>query len=221
MSLNENLWYVGAQFMTSIQTGDQLAARRQLDVILAVLAQETAGHFSHFKLRALQHLTNANRAAFAAGASTDLLAEHSQWIIAHVAHVRSKQRLIALVREAIEKTISLVPRRNAYHDRVVSEAVEYIKNHYNEDITRDELASRLGRSSAHFSRLFSRTTGYSYKDFLLQCRLEKAKELLRQSHLQIAEIACAVGYQDAFQFSKLFHSRVGVSPRRYRESRMR
>jgi AraC-like DNA-binding protein len=220
MSLTNNLWYLGAQFMASIQARDNKSAQRQLKIIRGLIAQETQGRFSYYKLRMLQILTNANRAAFSAGASTDLLTEHSRRIVAEIDRAHTEQRLAELTRKAVEKAISLVPENNAYKDRVIQEAISYINNHYSKPITRAELATRLKCSAAHFSRLFSRTTGYSYKEFLLQCRLEKAKDLLKRSHLHVAEIAYVVGFQDPSHFSKVFRKRVGISPRQYRESRI-
>lgn len=66
--LINNLWYLGAQFMASIQAGDNPSAQRQLRTLCRLIAQETEGRFSYYKLRSLQVLTNANRAAFTAGA---------------------------------------------------------------------------------------------------------------------------------------------------------
>jgi AraC-like DNA-binding protein len=218
MALTKNLWYLGAQFMAGIQAREQATVLRQLKEILRLVEAETRGRFSHYKLRTLQILTNANRAAFNAGASTDQLAEHSRHIVAAIDAVDSPARLEALARAAVEKTVSLVPKGDAYADRTVTEAIAYIRDHYAEPLTRGQLAALLRCSPAHFSRLFSRTTGYSFKDFLLQCRLEKGKELLRSSRLNVAEIAAAVGYEDPFQFSKVFRKRVGISPRQYRES---
>src|SRR5262245_9070631 len=158
MSLTSNLWYLGAQFMASVQARDGKSARRQLRRMLAIIARETEGRFSHYKLRALQILTNANRAAFSAGASTDALAEHSQWIVSSIDEVATEPKLVTLVLAAVQKTIALVPARDAYHDRLVQEAIVYMNSHFAENITRDDLAARLRQSPAHFSRLFSRAT---------------------------------------------------------------
>ena len=219
MSLTDNLWYLGAQFMASIQARDNESSQRQLRIIRSLIAKETQGHFSHYKLRMLQILTNANRAAFSAGASTDLLTEHSRRIVIEIDRAQTKRRLADLTGKAVEKTISLITERNAYKDRVIQEAITYIENHYNKPITREDLATRLRCSVAHFSRLFSKTTGYSYREFLLLFRLEKAKEMLERSHLKVAEIAYGAGFQDPSYFSKAFRKQVGVGPRQYRATR--
>lgn len=219
MPLSNNLWYLGAQFMTSIQARDQIAARRQLKTILRLIARESRDRFSYYKLRTLQVLTNANRAAFNAGASPERLAAHSLRIIEQIDRVSSPAELEQLAHAALTQTIAMVSAGNAYQERIVQEAIHFIRDHFAEAISRNQLAARLQCSPAHFSRVFSRTTGYAYKDFLLQCRMEKAKELLCHSHLQVAEIAALVGYDDPFQFSKIFRKRIGVSPRQFRESR--
>jgi len=220
MSLNNNLWYLGAQFMAGIQARDRRSAQEHFETIQGLIAAETNGRFSYFKLRILQVLTNGNRAAFNAGASTDLLAEHSRRIVAKIDRLHSRDRLLEFSRMAVERTIDLVPGANAYQDRIVQEAIAYIEARFNQPISRDELAAHLECSATHFSRVFSKTTGYTYKEFLLQCRLERAKQLLQSSYLRVAEIANACGFPDPFHFSKAFRRRLGVSPRKYRESRI-
>lgn len=216
----DNIWYLGTQFMACVQARDRRSAHRQLRIILNLISQQSGHHFSLLKLRTLQVLTNANRAAFNSGAAPVALGSHSMRMIGHIDRATSKTQLLLIARIATDKTISLVPSSSAYRERIMQEAIAYIRAHFAEHITREQLASILKCSPTHFSRLFSRTTGYTYKDYLLQCRLQKAKELLRRSHLQVAEIAEAVGYIDPFQFSKIFRKRVGVSPRQYRDTRL-
>ncbi len=216
----DDLWYLGTQFMACVQARDRRSAQRQLRIILSLISQQSGHHFSLFKLRTLQVLTNANRAAFNSGAAPVALASHSIRMIGHIDRATSKTELLLIARIATDKTISLVPSSSAYRERIMQEAIAYIRAHFAEHITRDQLASILKCSPTHFSRLFSKTTGCTYKDYLLQCKLEKAKELLRQSHLQVAEVARAIGYTDPFQFSKIFRKRVGVSPRQYRDTRL-
>lgn len=219
MTLSNNLWYLGAQFMTGIQARDRGHAHELLRRMLRLIERECGGRFSHFKLRTLQVLTNANRAAFGAGASTDRLAAHSQHLIEQIDGVHNNADLEHIALAVLDGTIDLIPDGSAYRERVVQDAIAYIRGHFAENLSRDEIAARFQCSPGHFSRVFAKTTGYAFKDFVLQCRMEKAKELLSHSHLQIAEIAPAVGYEDPFQFSKIFRKRTGVCPRQFRGSR--
>ncbi len=82
-----------------------------------------------------------------------------------------------------------------------------------------ELARKWGWSAAHFSRLFRETTGESPQAFIIKTRLQRARQLLRESSLTISEIAAMLGYPDVFFFSRQFKARTGQSPTEFRGGR--
>ena len=84
-----------------------------------------------------------------------------------------------------------------------------------------EVADRLGVSSEHLTRLFSKTVGISPGRFLRQQKLKYAKELLKQPDLTVALAAQLSGFSDANYFSRVFQKEVGVLPSLYRESHQR
>jgi AraC-like DNA-binding protein len=73
-------------------------------------------------------------------------------------------------------------------------------------------------SESHFGRLFRDETGVAPMKFLRDLRIARACELLRRTHLHVAEIAYDVGYSDPAYFSRLFHRQTGTSPRAYRQA---
>ncbi len=81
-----------------------------------------------------------------------------------------------------------------------------------------DLAGRMHCSVDHFIRLFRRLKGITPAEFVIQCRLDAAREHLLFTKLSIAEIADSLGYRDQFFFSRQFKQRVGVSPSGYRRS---
>lgn len=83
------------------------------------------------------------------------------------------------------------------------------------------LAEAAGMTPQHLGRLFREYTGRSPKEYLLDARLEAARAYLRGSSLTIKRIASELGFHDEFHFSRMFHSRVGVSPTMYRGDRLR
>jgi AraC-like DNA-binding protein len=80
----------------------------------------------------------------------------------------------------------------------------------------DSEAKRVHITRNHFNRLFKEHSGTSPQNFLIQCRLAKAAELLLKSSKNIYDIASEVGIENEFYFSRLFKSRYHVSPREYR-----
>ncbi len=85
-------------------------------------------------------------------------------------------------------------------------------------MTLEQLAEHVGLSKSYLSSYFKKVTGESFIDYMLQLRVEKAKELFRQTNLKIYEVAEAVGFQDPKYFTKSFKRITGVSPNQYKEA---
>lgn len=99
----------------------------------------------------------------------------------------------------------------------VEKIKRYIEYRYVEDVKVSELAEHCGLNRSYMTKCFTEDTGVSPKEYLMQYRMKKAKELLKDSELPISNVAYAVGYSDPLAFSKMFKKREGVSPIRYRE----
>lgn len=92
----------------------------------------------------------------------------------------------------------------------------YIAEHCHEDITLETISRRFGLSPYYFSKVFKEQTGVNYIDFLTECRVEKAKAMMRDPNLSLKEIAIEVGYRDPNYFSRVFRKTCGLSPTDYR-----
>lgn len=98
----------------------------------------------------------------------------------------------------------------------VDMAIRYIKNHYNEDLNLAVVANIVSLNYYYFSHIFKKTTGMSFMDFLLKTRIDKAKELLRNTEDKVIDIAYKVGFQDPKRFAKCFKKITGITPSQYR-----
>jgi two-component system response regulator YesN len=100
---------------------------------------------------------------------------------------------------------------------IVKSAKDYTRKHYTEvGFTLQDVAEFIGLSKNHFSSIFHKTTGQKFWDYVTQLRIEKAKELLKQSNWSNYEICSAIGYASEFYFSKIFKKVVGMSAQQYR-----
>ena len=102
---------------------------------------------------------------------------------------------------------------------VIREITEYIHNNYNQKLMINTLAQRFFLNSSYLSNLFKVETGKSFTHYLVECRLNKAVELLENTDLSLYEISSKVGYDDYFHFSKLFKKYMNTSPANYRKSK--
>ncbi|TAF48257.1 MAG: AraC family transcriptional regulator [Oscillatoriales cyanobacterium] len=96
--------------------------------------------------------------------------------------------------------------------------INYINDHLNRDLHIAELANLVQMSPYYFSRLFKQSTGVTPHQYVTQCRIEKAKQLLKKPDLSITYISEQVGFHDQSHFSKTFCKIVGVTPKKYRDS---
>lgn len=94
--------------------------------------------------------------------------------------------------------------------------LDYIQANLAGDLHLEELARVADLSTFHFAKLFKRSTGYSPHQFVLQRRLERAKELLRNSHISLSEVSLRAGFADQSHLSNVFRRFVGVTPSRFR-----
>lgn len=106
-------------------------------------------------------------------------------------------------------------RKNVY-DSVVNDAAEFIKAHYGEAITVDDIIGELHISKYHFIRLFSRVMGVTPYSYLTAYRINMAKILLRTTDKPVSEIAEQCGFSDTSNFINHFKKRAGQRPARYR-----
>jgi AraC family transcriptional regulator len=95
-------------------------------------------------------------------------------------------------------------------------AIETIHDHVDTDISLAELAEVTGFSPSHFEVLFKRSTGLTPHQYLVHCRVERAKELLRCEHLSLAQVAARTGFCDQSHLTRHFKRIVGVTPSAYR-----
>ncbi len=110
-------------------------------------------------------------------------------------------------------------RQGGKYHAMILKAKDYIDRHYmDEDISLYAVASYVNFSPNHFSMVFSQETGGNFIEYLTKVRIEKAKELLKNSNLKSAEIAYEVGFSDPHYFSFIFKKNTGISPREFRTS---
>jgi two-component system response regulator YesN len=94
---------------------------------------------------------------------------------------------------------------------------DYIESHYNDpNLSLNEVAARASLSPSHFSAVFSQEAHQTFKEYLTEVRINRAKELLRMTRLRSADIAYQVGYNDPHYFSSVFKRNTGLSPIEFR-----
>ncbi|MGL4621281.1 MAG: helix-turn-helix domain-containing protein, partial [Chroococcidiopsis sp.] len=95
----------------------------------------------------------------------------------------------------------------------LQQAIAYIQEYLDQDLSLDEIAGEVNLSTYHFARLFKQSTNLAPHQYQIRCRVERAKGLLQAGEMTIADIAIQVGFYDQSHLSRHFKRIVGVSPK--------
>lgn len=108
-------------------------------------------------------------------------------------------------------------RQHVYKD-IVEQALSFTKEHYADpDLSIQKVCGHLHISSGYFCGIFKKEVQLTFLQYLMQIRMEAAKELLRSTEMKSFEIAGQVGFAEPNYFSFCFKKHVGVSPKEYRK----
>ena len=101
--------------------------------------------------------------------------------------------------------------------RPIRIARQFITQHFSEPITLEDVCTATGFSMSYFSKLFKKETGEGFSKYLVRVRIDKAKELLRDTDTPVAEICGLVGYSDIKHFTGTFKKMTNLNPGQYRK----
>lgn len=110
----------------------------------------------------------------------------------------------------------IVVRQEHPEPPMVTRAKEYIQDRQSEDLSLTEVARAVNASTFYFCKIFKKTTGINFTDYVSRVRIERAKNLCLNPNLRISEIAFEVGFQSLTHFNRVFKKITGMSPSNYR-----
>lgn len=152
------------------------------------------------------------------GGDIDQVVPELESIETTLASIKSVEQLREQVYRIILSTLAFRDRHTSSHYMgTVQQAKSYIEHHFMEsELSLNEVAAQVNLSPSHFSVVFSKEACQTFKEYLTEIRIKKAKELLRTTALRSADIAYQVGYSDPHYFSHVFRKVTGLSPNEFR-----
>ncbi len=133
--------------------------------------------------------------------------------------VVSLEGLEAYMTDFLEMAVALRDRKkNTQGKKILKKALQYIEENYNQEtLSLNAVAAVIEVSPNYFSAMFSQEMKMTFIEYVTEKRMEKAKQLLRDTELHSSEIAVAVGYKDPHYFSFVFKKTQGCTPREYHQ----
>lgn len=116
----------------------------------------------------------------------------------------------------VVRDLDVLCQRSQKEPELIDRVKSYLDLHYQKDIKLKSVAKEFGFNTIYFGQWFLKATGMKYNDYILVLRIEKAKELLRYTGMQIKEIAGEIGFSNPDYFVLKFKDQEGMSPIQYR-----
>lgn len=121
--------------------------------------------------------------------------------------------VIDIIRNSVHPTSSSKKKKD-----IVQRAISYIRYHYREPITLEDISKMYYVTPEHFCRYFKNQTGLTFKEYIISLRLDYAIRLIKYSNMTITEICFESGFSSPSYFTKAFFKRFGKTPIQVRES---
>ena len=135
-------------------------------------------------------------------------------VLTNALAVHLLRRYAACKHTAPEMTGGLSPAK-------LRRTIAYIQAHLEEELSLTTLAALVHLSPDHFARLFRRATGQTPHQYVLGCRIARAKQLLAETDMPLSTIGLQVGCTDQSYFTALFRKHVSMTPKAYRDATSR
>jgi|GEM_PF-4334725 AraC-like DNA-binding protein len=116
----------------------------------------------------------------------------------------------------VARDLLLEPDQELDH---IGQAKAYMQKNYAKPIQLDDVAQAVHVSSYHLSHLFPKSTGSTFSDALLRIRIEKAKDLLKDTTLTVSDVALETGFNSSTYFTRAFKKWQNMTPSEYRKKR--
>ena len=187
----------------------------QLGISDAPLMAASDGAYGEVELRAQRKFADARLGALARAAHAEM-----------VAGFPSGRLFLDSIEQAM--AVTLVNGHSVKHRPVqnykgglgsarLRRIKELVHAKMEDDLSLDEMAQSAGLSTAHFARMFRRSTGETPHQFVLRQRIELAKAMLRAPNARVLDVAVACGFKTQQHFAQVFRNVCGVSPTEYRQ----
>lgn len=205
--------------------------RHSLTDVQAILDKACArlSAVEHQKSQAIWLLNELNRAASQAFAElgTGALESSEDGVQtgrvstqAEIEAVKTRSQALAWIERLREMCTDMLKDSGGPGSQLAERARRYVLEHLEEHVSLRDAADYVGVSVGYLSTVFKKEHGQSFVDFMNQAKIEYACKLLDDRRLMVAEIACRLGFENAYYFSKVFRKYRNMTPTEYQKRKL-
>lgn len=207
------------ELLHSIATSNRENAQRLLNLILGNIFLAAGNDLTRIRTRVTELLVLMSRAAVDGGADIEYALQLNHNCIRALQSTKDLDKLCFHLTSAMNNFIDCAFRFSGFkHFDIMHKTHAYLRAHYMEKLTLEDMARMVYLSPSYFSRVFKDEQGVTFREYLTSYRIEKSKALLLNKSIRIADVSAMVGFEDQSYYTKVFKRLVGTSPNKYREA---
>ncbi|MBN8458105.1 MAG: helix-turn-helix transcriptional regulator [Verrucomicrobia bacterium] len=204
--------------LAAIKRGERGAAREIVNRVLVGIHRMARDRPNLLKSLALELVVMMSRAAVESGADPALVLGCNFDSATALAALSREEDVSAWLANMLERVMDAIRDNRRYPNAVLLvRAVAFMEEHMGEALDRDTVARAAGLSGSHFSHLIREKTGRTFTDWMVRCRVDRAKALLRRTDKSLVQISLESGFGDQSYFNRVFKRHTGTTPRAFRE----
>lgn len=206
------------ELLSLISLGDKAGSQKVLNEILGHVFFTSGGNFDVIKARILELIVLLSRAALEGGADVEQIFGLNFKYLSQINEFTTVDELTYWLSGIMTRfTDCVFDLKDVKHIDVIYKAIDYIKRNYMKKIMLEDVANYVQLSPSYFCSVFRQEMKCNFNAYLNRIRIEMSKKLLMDIDIPLADVANLVGYEDQSYFTRVFRSRVGISPGKYRE----
>jgi AraC family transcriptional regulator len=187
----------------------------QLGISDAALLASSDGAYGEVELRPSRKFVDARLSAIVAAVHAEMIAGFPSGRL-FLDSVEQAMAIALVNGHAVRHRPVQISRRGIGPARL-RRIRELVQAKMEDELSLDEMAESVGLSTAHFARMFRKSTGETPHQFVLRQRLERAKAMLRAPDARVLDVAVACGFKTQQHFAQVFRYFCGISPTEYRQ----
>ncbi len=206
---------------SAILASDKFRVNAVLNELLGLIFLEGNYNYSIVRYKVIELLALFSRTMIIAGANADEVFRLKRDCMEEIERIYNAEQLSIWLTKVIRKFLEhIIDLRDIKNKEVIYRVLTYINENYANKLKLADLAENVFLSSSYLSRVIKSETGKNFTTLLGEVRVEKSKELLRNTDLSLVDIATSVGFDDQSYFTKVFKKTTGIPPKKYRQERL-
>ncbi len=205
------------QLLSKLKEGNLKESSAILNELLGYVFFSAGNDLATIKYRSVELCSLLSRAAIENGAASNQIFSLNNHYMQRMDSFRTTDELCYAMIEVLTAFIDCMFPVAQDNNRLIRDAMNYISARFSQPITLQEVADHLHLNPSYFSRIFKRSFGSSFKEYLTSVRIEEAKRLLSHTDYSLLDIAVAVGFENQSYFTSVFKKNTGMTPGQYRK----